>query len=240
MCLLAHADQQAQDLNLVLSSFVDSRGQVNYDELRANPLALKSFVDFVAAVSPLSHPEQFPTRDSQMAYWINTYNALVMWGIVENPGVSSVKDVSFANGFFRRLKFTVGGKQMTLNHIEHKILRKQYKDPRIHFAVNCGSASCPLLGERMFRLENLDAQLDSAATTFIGDPANVRIDHTEKRIYLSRIFKWYKKDFSWQGYDGLLPTILHYLPPERKAGLDLTGYRVVYLDYDWSLNDRNK
>lgn len=225
----AHFDQ-------VLSSYVDDRGRVNYDELRANPFALKSFVDFIAAVSPDSKPEYFLTENDRKAFWINAYNALVMWGIVENPGVSSVKEVAFANGFFWRLKFIVGGELMTLNHIEHDILRAQYRDPRIHFAINCGSASCPVLGERMYDGNNLDARLDSAAEHFVDDTANVRIDYQNQTVLLSMIFKWYAADFEHSDLQGVLPTIVHYLPAERKPPVDISNFRLKYLDYNWGLN----
>jgi len=222
----------------VMSDYVDASGRVNYDELRSNPFALKSFVDFIAEVSPKSHPDLFATENARKAYWINAYNALVMWGIVENPGISSVKDVAIANGFFWRLKFVVGGEQMTLNQIEHDILREKFRDSRIHFAINCGSASCPVLGQRMYDADDLDARLDSAATHFISDTANVRIDERKRTIYLSMIFNWYAADFEKSGLQGVIPTVIHYLPKEQKPMADISNFKIKYLDYNWDLNQQ--
>ncbi len=224
--------------NQVLSEYVDAGGRVNYDALRKNPFALKSFVDFIAEVSPDSKPELFPTPNTRKAYWINAYNALVMSGIIENPGISSVKEVALTNGFFRQLKFIVGGEPMTLNHIEHDILRAEYQDPRIHFAINCGSASCPVLGERMYDAKDLDARLDSAAAHFIRDTANVRINYESQTIYCSQIFKWYAEDFEKSQFKGVIPTIARYLEDEQKRRVDISDFELKYLDYNWELNEQ--
>ena len=141
-------------------------------------------------------------------------------------------------GAFWRNKFVVGREKMTLNHIEHKILRAKYKDPRIHFAINCASNSCPPIGNRIVTGDSLDSQLDKKSSSFINDTSNVRIDHANKEIHLSRIFKWFKKDFT-QSHDDLLLYIFDYLDnisAKKKTDI-INTYQIIYNKYDWSLNE---
>ncbi|MFC1525270.1 DUF547 domain-containing protein [Candidatus Latescibacterota bacterium] len=130
-------------LDRVLLSSVDAEGRIDYAGLKADRLELDQYIDSLAAVSPVSHPARFPTPAHALAYWINAYNAFVLRGVVDAYPVSSVKDISLLNGFFRRLRFVAGGSEMTLDHIENDIIRPTYRDPRIHFVVNCGAVSCP-------------------------------------------------------------------------------------------------
>ncbi|MEE8478589.1 MAG: DUF547 domain-containing protein, partial [Candidatus Neomarinimicrobiota bacterium] len=194
-------------------------------------------VIFINKVSPENYPDLFSESDAK-AYWINVYNALVIKTIIENPNIDSIRKISWDAGAFWRNKFVVGGKKMTLNHIEHKILRGIYKDPRIHFAINCASKSCPPIGNNLVTGNNLGEQLDIKTYNFINNPANFLIDHTNKEIHLSRIFKWYKKDFT-QNYESVLSYIYHYLDnlsTKQKIVINNT-YRIVYNKYDWSLNE---
>jgi hypothetical protein len=195
------------------------------------------FSALLARVSPVSHPEQFPGRSGQRSYWINTYNTLVVQAVLELWPMESVQDVkiSFSSrlvpgkGFFYERKVVVGGEETNLYQLEKNILSQQ-KDPRLHFAFNCASNSCPVLRP----WEWTEEQLDTAAHDFINDSDNVQVQ--DGRIYLSRIFKWYKKDFPvnlleyLQGYAG--PT----LAKELQKAIE-QGYRLSYRSYDWSLND---
>jgi len=148
--------------NSLLQSFVNDSGTVDYHSIRNDPFNLDKFITFINNVSPENHPEQFSDPDAK-AYWINVYNALAIKTIIDNPDVNSIREISWGMGAFWRNKFVVGGKKMTLNHIENKILRVKYQDPRIHFAINCASNSCPPIGNRIVTGNNLDEQLDQKA-----------------------------------------------------------------------------
>ncbi len=222
-------------LEKTLNTYVDEGGRVDYQSIRENPFALQPFLDFVANVSPISHPELFPTRNDKKAYWINVYNGLMIKTVIENPHISSVKEIDWGYGVFWCKKFKVGGEMMTLNHIEHKILRGHFKDTRIHFAINCGSNSCPPLGQRILTGEKLDQQLERKTRDFINDPENVGIDPAAGTLCLSRIFKWYKTDFE-SGGTTLLEYIKHYLDEK----VNLSTYKIKFQDYDWDLNDQKR
>ena len=226
-----------QLFNEILQSYTIENCTVDYTSIQNNPFGIDQFLDFIEQVSPISHPEYFKDDDAK-AYWINVYNALAIKTIIDNPNIESIRDVSWGMGAFWRNKFIVGGKKMTLNHIEHKILRKRYKDPRIHFAINCASNSCPPIGNSIVTGVKLDRQLDKKAIDFIRDDNNVQINHSTKEVYLSRIFKWFSKDFLREN-DSLIEYVLKYrddLQKDDKINI-INNYKIKFLKYDWSLND---
>ncbi len=229
--------EKTESLDGVFIEFVNEQGGADYDALRENPSHLDMFLKFLEKVSPESHPEKFATENDAKAYWINAYNTLVMKAIVENPGITSVKNLGWGMGLFWRNKYMVGGERMTLNHIEHEILRKVYGDPRIHFAINCGSQSCPPLGKRIFRGDDLDKRLEEKTVQFINNTVNVAVNHEEKTVRLSRIFKWYKKDFEAVS-ESVLHYVLQYLDGVSDSEREeiIVNYQVQYFNYDWNLN----
>jgi len=186
-------------LALVRKYAVDGGDKVDYAAWKNSSEDLATLdrqVDLLARVSPDSHPELFPTSEAQRSYWINTYNTLVLQAVLDYWPLESVRDVKISftsrlvpgKGFFYDRKVVVGGKKTNLYKFEKQVLRNQ-KDSRLHFAFNCASDSCPVL--RPWKWS--DEQLDAAARDFINDRANVSID--DDTLYLSRIFKWYKKEF---------------------------------------------
>ena len=224
----------------LLARFVNDEGLVDYDSLREDPSLLKLFVQFISAVSPHSHPEQFPSDDHAKAYWINAYNALTIWRVIRKVIQQSVRGYDFGLKFFVITKQVVGGKRLTLNEIENRILRQEFKDPRIHFAINCASASCPLLSSRLFDGEHLEIQLETAAVRFINDTNNVSIDPIKKIVLVSRIFKWFARDFG-----GSTEKVIQFIAtyhPGLKANLeqqDNTRWKLRYRKYNWSLNKQS-
>lgn len=232
----------------ILSRYVDEVGCVDYSALQAARDSLDAYTDSLALVSPHSQPDRFPTPRHELAYWINAYNAFVLRGVLDAYPVDSVKDIMLLGGFFRRLKFTAGNEQFTLNQLENDIIRPVYQDPRIHFAVNCGAMSCPQLGNRAFTGENLDTRLDSALTRFAHSPQHVSVDRQQGKLHLSKILDWYGKDFvEWFPQDRLpaqgAPTLVDYLLPYLPAA-DAAYLRahpqtsISFNDYDWTLNDQ--
>ena len=217
----------------VLQEHVDERQQVDYEKLEANPEKLEAYLDLLAVANPaaLSYNEQ-------LAFWVNAYNALVVKGVIDHYPIRSVRKVKLFNGFFSRLKFQVAGKTYTLNEIEHGIIRTEFVDPRVHFVLVCASSSCPPLWNRAYTAETIEERLETATLNFIRDPEQVRIDRAERRVYLSKIFKWYKDDFK-EGYEDVADFLSDYLPHEDAEFLASTDVKFRYLDYDWTLNDQH-
>lgn len=225
----------------VLEAYVTPQGQVRYAALKQDPADLNAFLRQLAAVSPESRPDLFPTPAAEMAYWINAYNAFVLSAVVEAYPIESVVSVRTMFGalFFKRARFVAGGRRMSLDDIEHGILRRQFSDPRVHFALNCASASCPRLAPQPYRAETLEAQLDQAARAFIGREENVWMRGDV--LFLSKIFEWYREDFARAAGPeepaGVVGYLLRYLPAETAARIRQEKPRVEFYSYDWSLND---
>jgi len=226
----------------VLETYVTPDGRVRYAALKQEAADLNAFVQQLAAVSPENRPDLFSSRAAQMAYWINAYNAFVLDAVVEAYPVESVRDLKFGFGllFFKRDRLVAGGRRVSLDDIEHGILRRQFADPRIHFAINCASASCPPLARQPYRAETLEAQLDQAARAFIGREENVWMRGDV--LFLSKIFEWYEEDFTRRagaadGSATAVDYLLRYLPAETAARIRQEKPRVEFYNYDWSLND---
>ncbi len=230
-------------LALVRKYAIDGGEKVDYAAWKNSPEDLATLdrqVDLIARVSPDSHPELFPTNEAQRSYWINTYNTLVLQAVLDYWPLESVRDVKISftsrlvpgKGFFYDRKVVVGGKQTSLYKFEKQVLRNQ-KDSRLHFALNCASDSCPVLRA----WEWSDEQLDAAARDFINDQANVSID--DDTLYLSSIFKWYKKEFPDDIYGYLKQYAEPGLGHQLQAAKDY-NYRIRYRPYNWSLNDSDE
>jgi hypothetical protein len=232
-----YSDQGYREL--VRKYTLDGGEKVDYAAWKANPADLETLdrhIALIAAVSPDNHPEQFPRKASRRSYWINAYNALVLHAVLEYWPLDSVRDVRISlssrvvpgKGFFYDRKVVVGGDRTSLYHLEKKVLASQ-KDPRLHFALNCASESCPVLRPSDWS----DEDLDEAAREFVNQPENVSVE--DGALVLSAIFKWYKRDFPAD----LNSYLQQYADPDLLRSLQTAserGYRVRYRDYDWSLN----
>lgn len=225
-------------LDSVLERFVNETGLVDYASLQARPDELHDFLHSLAVISPESSPDLFTSRHHELAYWINAYNACVLKGVLDHYPIESVRGTHVAYGFFWRKRFILGGQKMTLYTLEHEIIRKRYQDARIHFAINCASFGCPRLRRHAFRGDTLDRELNEAAREFVNNDAYVSYDGETLRV--SRIFKWFKKDFlaavRADNTDGGLKEYLAlYLSPDRESFAKASFLR--FRSYDWSLND---
>ncbi len=177
-------------------------------------------------------------RDEQMAYWINFYNALTVEVVLEHYPVPSIRRINISPGFFSRGPWDaplveVEGESLTLNDIEHRILRPIWQDPRIHYAVNCASIGCPNLQLRAFTADNLEDMLEKAARDFINHPRGV--DAEGRRLRLSSIFDWFSEDFGENDRDILEHISGYAKPPLAETLRNYTG-RISY-GYDWNLNE---
>ena len=215
----------------VLQKYVDSQGRVNYAGLKNDPGTLESYLDLLA----VNAPSDRATFQTGLAFWINAYNALTIKGVLDHYPTTSVRKIKLFGGFFSRIKFQVGGRSYTLDNIEHDIIRSEFGDPRIHFALVCASLGCPILENRAFVPETLEKQLDNATANFINNPEKVRLDRENGVLHLSQIFEWYAGDFE-DTHDSVINFISEYLPEADAAFLARAEIQIQYLQYDWRLN----
>jgi len=168
--------------------------------------------------------------EDALAFWINAYNFLAIKLVAENYPVKSIKDIgSIFRSVWKRPAGKIGGMDYTLHEIEHEILRKNFSEPRIHFAIVCASLSCPDLPGEVFLPGRLEEQLDKSTSAFLARPAK-GVRREGDRLLVSRIFGWFEEDFAAAG--GVLAFIRRYLP-----GLEGKDYAIEYLPYNWNLND---
>ena len=199
-------------------------GQVDYSKLNHDE-SLESAVNAIK-----THNLQFTDEKEEFAFYINTYNLLTLYSVkielAKNPDWKGNTSLFSKLRFFYLRRFQIGTKKMNLYALENKILRKKFKDPRLHFAINCASKSCPFMPVNLLTGANLDEILDQSAKSFINDQGGVIFQNGV--LNLNRIFKWYKKDF----VNGVIPFINSYWDGEPIP--DTT--EIKYLDYNWSLN----
>lgn len=213
---------------------VDDMAQVrvDYRGLRAEP-RWRRLVEGLEA----SDLEALRTREERMAFWIDAYNVLAIETVVRAEPKSSIRDVgNFLFPVWKRKVARIGGKERSLDEIEHAILRPM-GDPRVHGAIVCASLSCPPLRREPYRPDTLDAQLDHNARVWLSDPRKgLRIDREKKVVWLSSIFDWFREDFEASG--GVLAFVERHAPQAQARWLARHGAeaRVRSLDYDWSLN----
>ena len=222
-----------QAWTVLLKKYVNEDGLVDYKGFIKDKAALQSYLDMLSANPPA---KDWP-KDDQIAYWLNAYNAFTVKLIVDHYPVKSIKDLGakhqiiFINTPWDKKFFKIGGKTMTLNRIEHRILRQEFREPRIHFALNCASMSCPKLRREAYDGAKLDEQLTDQAKDFLRDKSRNEVNATKPR--LSAIFDFYGKDMrKWSG-KSVIGFINMYSPVQIKEDAD-----VEYLDYDWSLNEQ--
>lgn len=173
------------------------------------------------------------SKDAQKAFYINLYNAGMLQAVVDHYPLKSVKEIGFLPfSIFKKEYISLGGTEVSLDHIEKGILLKQYFDPRIHFAVNCASESCPPLRAEPFVGKRLNAQLDEQTRLFAGSDRTARVNAKKGAIGYSELFKWYADDFD-------VKSPATFLNRYRTSKLS-EDTEVVWIDYDWSLNATKK
>lgn len=240
-------DQSYSAYDGLLKKYVTRQGRVDYSGLKADPGALEQYLERVAGLTR----GQFDawTESRKLAFLINLYNAATLKLIVDHYPVESIKDIG---GIFRgpwdQAFVKLFGGTVTLNHLEHDILRKQYQEPRIHMALVCAAKGCPPLRSEAYTAENLEKQLEDQSSRYLASPAGLRIDQRKNVVHVSSIFKWYGDDFRdgyapERGFVGLNRTeravanfCSRHLSAKDADYLVKGGYDIQYLDYDWSLN----
>ena len=235
-------DAPAAAWDAVLGTYVkplnaDGVALFDYAGLKANKddrAALSAYIAYLAGQSP-------STMDAPQAtaYWANLYNALTVDVVIDNYPVKSIKKIKsgpFTPGPWKKKLVTVEGEKLTLDDIEHGILRVKYPSPLIHYMVNCASIGCPNLKDGLWRAETLDADRDAAARDFINAPNGVTVKGD--KLTVSSIYKWFKEDFGKTDAN-ILAHLRDYAAHDLKAAID-SGATIVGDDYNWSLNDARK
>ena len=222
----SRADNWTDTYNRLLGKYVTSGG-VKYAEWKANAAdmqAIQSVVDGISRenVSALG-------KQQQLAYYINAYNAWILHEALGKYPTKSVKDALFT--FFTSKRITVAGQQTSFNALEKETIRSKFSEPRVHFALNCASRSCPPLNREPFQADKLDPQFEKLAKNCVNNPEKgVTYSPETKTAELSKIFDWYKDDFKAEG--GTLAFI-----NKRRSTPIPADAKIVYKEYDWNLNE---
>jgi hypothetical protein len=200
----------------ILQKYVSTSGVVDYTKMKAATASLKKVIDDYSKVktSNLSNNEC-------LAYYINLYNAHTVYMILTKMPVKSVKDIDAGKPWDTK-RILLNGKMISLNQLENNIIRPEFKEPRIHFALNCGAASCPALLNKAYMASTLQSQLEAQTKAFIN---NVKFNN---QTSISQIFNWYKEDFG---------DVVTYLNKYLVKKLD-PKKGVTFMEYDWKLNGK--
>ncbi len=222
---VCRADSWNEDYNRLLEKYVTPHG-VKYAAWHGSAADLDALGKVVAAIA-----QQKPGggKEEKLAFYVNAYNANVLNGVLEKYPVKSVRDIAPLFGFFTQERITVSGEKMSLNHLEKDIIHG-FGDPRMHFVLNCASASCPPLLNKSFTAANLSAEMDKAAASFLNDDKyGVEITDPGKKAAVSKIFDWYGPDFAASG------GVVGFIDKYRKPPLPV-DVKISFQDYNWTLN----
>ncbi|NER18180.1 DUF547 domain-containing protein [Spongiivirga citrea] len=198
-----------------------TNGKVNYKAIKADPADLNELVELAKGITVSKSDAK-----TYQAFWINGYNLSVINGIIKKYPTKSPLNI---NGFFDKTKHDIGGKQITLNDIENKLLRGNFKsEPRFHFVLVCAGLGCPPIINEAYTPAKLEAQLQRQTEIALNNPSFIKVKG--KKVQISQIFEWYKGDFTQNGSE------VDYINKFRKEPID-TKARISYYPYDWKLND---
>lgn len=224
------SDEYHAKWDYLVKTHVDANGMVDYKGMEADREILESYLARLSAYPP---DKKTWSDNKRLAYWINAYNAFTVKLIIDNYPVKSIKDLGGdiykVNTTWDKKFIKIGNETLDLNNIEHKKIRKEFDDPRIHMAVNCASMSCPKLRNEAYTAEKLDQQLNDQVKDFLQSDKN---DLNPEAPKVSSIFKWYAGDFK-KDYKSVKAFINAYASADIKPGVELE-----YKAYDWSLNEQ--
>ena len=217
--VVAQPDYKSWDT--FLKKYVSTSGDVDYKSIKANKKELEAITKAFSETSVLTSW----SKNDQLAFWINAYNVFTIDLVVNHHPIKSIQNLDGGKTWDVK-RIAIGGKKYSLNNIENDIIRPQFKDARIHFAVNCAAKSCPPILNSAFFGKTLDEQLDAVTKKFISNTKYQNI--TSGKMTLSKIFDWYKVDF------GDIFTFIN-----KYSTIKVNkNTAIVYKDYDWSLNDK--
>ena len=217
--------QDHQEWDRLLQKHVSLDGVVDYEGFKKDRTQLDKYLKQLSGTSVKKL-----SAKGQKVFWINAYNGYTVQLILDNYPLKSIMDLKFKGKDAWSYPFIqIDGKTYTLNNIEHDILRKEFPDPRIHFAVNCASASCPKLANKAFEVGNIDSLMDTLTKAYVNDKSQNKLSANSVKI--SEIFKWYQEDFVKSG------TLIDFLNKYSTTKINKNA-KVEYLPYDWSLNNK--
>lgn len=244
MICFAQASQGAPDdalYSALLRDRVSNAGLVDYAALKTDT-RLRRYLASIAATDPADLTEP----DARLAFWLNAYNAYTLKLVADHFPIRSIHDLATGGriiGFvIRRTPWDiamaeVNGKLLTLNQIEHEMIRARFSEPRIHFALVCAALSCPPLRREAYEAGRLAEQLDDQGRRFLGDPTRNRFDPSARRAELSRVFSWFAGDFGGTR-EAVFSYVARYAPKDAQPSLhaEPATWRLGYTPYDWGLN----
>jgi hypothetical protein len=219
----AGAGGYQDEYNALLKKYLAGDG-VRYAAWKSNASDVANLQKVVDAIATNPVPQG---RNEQLALYINAYNAWILHEALAKYPTKSVKDPLFT--FFLAARIKVAGEQMSFNHLEKDIIRAKFGEPRVHFALNCASHSCPPLNRQAFRGDELDQQFEKLAIAFVNSEKGVKLSPDKKTAELSKIFDWYKEDFKSDG-------VIAFINKRRSMPLP-SDVKIKYQDYDWGLNE---
>jgi len=200
-----------------------SNGRVDYSSIHSDQSNLNEILNLAEAIK-VSKSD----ANNYQAFWINAYNLSVIKGIIDNYPIKSPLD---KKGFFDKTTYKLGGKNITLNNIEHKLLRAQFKDARFHFVLVCGAIGCPPLISKAYLPKTLEAQLEKQ-TKIALNGSFIKVNTKQKSIQSSEIMKWYKEDFTMNG-----TTEISFINKYRTEKIP-NNFKLSYFPYNWNLNKK--
>ena len=231
-------DTQAADIDHskfdhIVKTYVDAEGRVDYNGIAAD----NTFREYMKSLENAKADDL--SRDGQLAFWINAYNAVTIDKVIKWKPKKSVRE-TFVPGvwtgtkFFTSRQHTVAGQRLSQDDIEHEILRKKFKDPRIHFAIICASSGCPILPQIAYTAENVQSRLEEETRKYLHSERGLQIDYVENTMKLSKLFDWFAGDFESKS-GSVANFIKPYLDEKAVAFLDRMP-KMSYIPYDWALN----
>ncbi|MCH8029532.1 MAG: DUF547 domain-containing protein [Candidatus Dadabacteria bacterium] len=250
-----HFDHSHSALDNLLQNHVRD-GRVDYKGFISSR---KAFEQYINELGDADGSFSDWSSNEKLAFWINAYNAFTIKAIIDNYPIKKgffislypANSIRQIDGVWDKLTFRAAGKTVTLNDIEHQILRKEFSEPRIHFAIVCASVGCPELRSEAYMADKVQEQLEQAARDFVNNPQKVLIDPEKRAVKLSKIFKWFGEDFIRElgtvehfknrnpRDRAVLNFVMTYIEEDRlKSFLEGNRFKVSYLKYDWSLNNQ--
>jgi hypothetical protein len=233
-------DQEHKDWTELLKKVVrtkpDGSSDVHYQGVLRDPVLLNRYLKNLGNLKQ-DEFDKF-SKSEQMAFYINAYNAFTVKLVIDHYPVPSIKKIGGILSSPWKMKFfRLFGREMTLDEVEHTILRKKYKEPRIHFAVNCASIGCPALRAEAFVGSRLDEQLAQQTQLFLRDKSRNYIDDAKNKVFLSKIFNWFEEDFTANG-SSVQSFVATFMTddPKIQEKLRKNAYDISYTDYNWDLN----
>ncbi|UCD80150.1 MAG: DUF547 domain-containing protein [Desulfobacterales bacterium] len=217
----------------ILKEYADEKGLVDYNGIAKD----ERFSEYMQALKN-AKAEAF-SRDGQLAFWINAYNAVTIDKVIKWKPEKSVRETLIpglwtATKFFTTQDHMVAGRKLSQDNIEHDILRKQFNDPRIHFAIICASKGCPPLPRIAYTEENVQQRLEEETRAYINSSRGTRIDRAENTLYVSKLFEWFGDDFIKKS-GSVMAFMRPYMDKEVRQFME-SDPKIGYLEYDWALN----